>query len=201
MKVFTISSDYNFGANTYLIESGGEYAIVDPGASIERVKSKHNFDLNKLKYIILTHAHFDHILFIDDWANKTNAEVYASKNGAVALRDSSKNLYLQFLRLDNGYYGRVSTVSNGDTLMLGETALKIYSSPGHTECSIIISAENALFVGDTAFEGDSVSRYDLPGGNLEKLKESVEKIRSFPAGTIVYPGHGPETESSKIKRL
>ena len=201
MNIYTFKSDYAYGANTYVISAGGEYAIIDPAVSTEKVMKNLGVSLSDFRYVILTHAHFDHTLCIDEWYEKTKLPISVSAHDAIMLKDSYLNCYELFFGIKRAFYGEVVTLNNGDELTLGNTALKIHFVPGHTPGSILIEEGNSLFVGDTVFAHQSYGRCDLPGGDFEKLKESIARIHLFPADMEIYPGHGEKTSVSKIIRF
>jgi len=77
----------------------------------------------------------------------------------------------------------------GDILALGDASLKVIHSPGHSPGSILLFGQGLLFTGDTLFK-DDVGRTDLPGGDSLQLQDSLDKIKKFPASTVILPGHG-----------
>ncbi|MEM4293748.1 MAG: MBL fold metallo-hydrolase [Thermoplasmata archaeon] len=122
----------------------------------------------KIKYIILTHRHFDHTHGCKELAEELNAKI-------VAHRFSSAFHHIG--------------VDDGAELRAGNIRIKILHTPGHTEDSICILAEGKLFTGDTLFVGEC-GRTDLPGGSSEMLYHSLfEKILRLDDGVEVYPGH------------
>lgn len=185
-----------YASNSYLISSGNECAVIDPSAPFvpEQLEGK------ELKYILLTHGHFDHFLEIDSWVSGTNAKVIISKNDREALVDSHKNCYSLFLYKDHGYYGEVSTVSEGDTLPLGDECIVVSEYPGHTVGSVIYTVVKDAFVGDVAFAGGGYGRFDLPGGNMKALMQSLERIIHLDDDTVLYPGHGDKTTVAEYKK-
>ncbi len=201
MDIFKFKSEYPFGANTYVISSDGEYAVIDPACTPKAVFNSLGISSKDFRYIILTHAHFDHTLFIDEWQNETKLSVTVSREDADMLRDPYLNCYQVFFGKNRAFFGEVSTVNDADTLPLGNTTLTIHAAPGHTPGSILIEEGNNLFVGDTVFANFGYGRCDLPGGDFEKLKKSVERMHLFNSETEVYPGHGEKTRISNIIRF
>jgi glyoxylase-like metal-dependent hydrolase (beta-lactamase superfamily II) len=185
-----------YASNSYLISSGNECAVIDPSAPFipEQLEGR------ELKYILLTHGHFDHFLEIDSWIAGTNARVIISKNDKESLADSHKNCYSLFLYRDNGYYGEVETVSEGDTLLLGNDQIIISEYPGHTPGSIVYTVGTDAFVGDVAFAGGGYGRFDLPGGNMKALMQSLERIIHLDDNTVLHPGHGDITTVADYKK-
>jgi len=176
-----------------------EGAVIDPGSQGYKILDfieQHNI---KIKYIINTHGHYDHIgadLFLKD---KLGAEILVHKNDAEMLKDPMLNL---------SFYDDVSEIGGivpdrlleeGDIISVGSIELRVLHTPGHTPGSICLFSEREIFTGDTLFAG-SVGRTDLPGGDMKQLKKSLEnKIKTLPDHLVVYPGHGPSTTMNHEK--
>ncbi len=190
VQIFAYRSDIPYGANSYLIKSGGEYAIVDPSLSYEGVLKDHPDLDGNLKYILITHAHFDHLLYIEQWESK-GGEVVVGALDAPALADAYKNCYLGFLGVEKGYDGEYKTVKEGDILPLGEDSFSVIDCPGHTLGGVAYRTGDKVFVGDTLFENGGYGRCDLPGGDIDTLERTLIKlISTLPNETVFYPGHG-----------
>lgn len=185
LNVTCKKSDVGYASNTYVISSNDETAVIDPSYPYNE-----SLIVGKLKYIILTHSHFDHMLEIDSWQKATGAPVLVSEYEEKAPADANYNCYKLFLGVENGYYGPVTTIHDGDELILGAETLKVIECPGHTQGSIALYSAPFAFVGDTIFEGGGFGRFDLPGGDFFKLRESLKKLTKLPEGTTVLPGHG-----------
>ncbi len=189
MKIFTQNPTIPYGSNTYILLSGNEAAIVDP--SIDADTSLHPLIGDAvIKYIFVTHPHFDHILTLSEWKDKTGADVIVGLLDAPALSDPRLNCYSQFLGEDKGYSGEYVTVSEGDTLPLGDEIIHIMDTPGHTAGSITLICDDMAIVGDTVFDEGGIGRCDLPGGDFRQLFKTIDRIRRLPHGTKIYPGHG-----------
>lgn len=199
MKVHSFST-YTLASNSYVLSSEGEYAIIDPSIPYDDIITKLPEKDIAFKYIILTHAHFDHMLHINEWKEKTGAEVIVGQKDRDKLSDSYQNCYQFFFGKNDGYRGTARAVSEGEELSLGKEKLKIYESPGHTSGSILILFGENLFVGDTVFADGGIGRTDLPSGNTETLFRSIERIRSFPKHLSVYSGHGRKTSIKEINQ-
>ncbi|GAV24318.1 MBL fold metallo-hydrolase [Carboxydothermus islandicus] len=181
-------------ANCHVVwcEKTGEAVAIDPGGDGDKILSFIEQNGLKLKYIILTHGHGDHIAAVDEVRNKTGAKVLIHPKDAPMLLDPNKNL--------SGFLGGAvklapadQEVVDGDEIIFGGEKLKVLHTPGHTLGSICLHGGDILFSGDTLFFG-SVGRVDFPGGSWEKLLKSIrEKIFTLPDDTQVLPGHGPET--------
>lgn len=179
-------------ANTYLAvdEKTNEGFIVDPGG-YNKVLTKEVRDNDvKIKYIILTHGHSDHICGV----NEHKAEFPDVK--IVAYKDEEAMLENPNLNQSPGFGVPYSTkadilVSDGDELKVGDVTLKFIHTPGHTEGGMCIYVEEAkaLFSGDTLFR-QSIGRTDFPGGSYKEIMDSIrKKLLVLPDDTNVFPGH------------
>lgn len=195
LKIEVLQSPHSFSANCYLISSDGEYAVVDPTAP-------YRDDLcdGKVRYILLTHSHFDHILEIDSWADATGAEVIISAEGREAPSDPMRNCYKLYNGSDKGYFGPVHGLEDKEIIPLGRENIQILHTPGHTSCSAVYLIGDTAFVGDTVFAGGGYGRYDLPTGNLVMLRDSIRRVMSLPNETRLYPGHGDSTTVKEYKQ-
>ncbi|MGL4850156.1 MAG: MBL fold metallo-hydrolase [Clostridium sp.] len=173
--------------NTYLLidENTKFCAIVDPGDEEERIIEKiENLQINP-KFIILTHAHFDHVGAVEALMKKYNIPFYMHKNEE------------EYVEKDSTVFGNLKKadkfVNEGDEIALGNTVIKVIHTPGHTKGGVCYLADNKLISGDTLFNG-SVGRADFPGGNMSELLSGInEKLFTLDSNIEVYPGHGPKT--------
>lgn len=184
---------HNFSSNTFVLSSCGEFAVVDPS-----VPFSEELCSGKLKYILLTHSHFDHILDIDSWV-KAGGEVIISDREKDFLSDPEKNCYALFFGQQKGYSGKSRGVSEDDVLTLGDEEIEILEVPGHTVGSLIYKIGDICFVGDTVFAGGGYGRFDLPSGNVSELRNSIDRVLSFPDKFVFYPGHGDSTTAKEFK--
>jgi hydroxyacylglutathione hydrolase len=180
MEIITLISD-DFEENTYILEYRGNAVVIDPGADANILKSKiQDLKLN-LKYILLTHGHYDHILA----AQALNAPIYAHENEKNMLEDPSVNLSARVIKPPLSFKN-VNYYKNNPYKL---DTFEIFHTPGHTAGSVVIKEGNDLFTGDTLFI-DTVGRTDMPTGDSKKLKESLKIFNSFDKNTMCYPGHG-----------
>ena len=198
MDILNLLPAEPYGSNCYLLSSGGEFAVIDPSADYNEVLKAHPEIEGKVKYIFLTHAHFDHFLAIDSWVDKCE-NVFVGKNDASSLSDSTKNCYLGFLGVDDGYYGNFKCVDEGDIIELGDEKISVISCPGHTPGGVSYKALDNVFCGDTVFAGGGYGRCDLPGGDIDVLEKTLIKlITTLPSETVFYPGHGATTTLKEL---
>ena len=195
MQVEILDTPREFAAVSYLISSAGEYAVIDPTCPY----SPELCEASAVKYILLTHCHFDHIFDVQDWVDKTGARVLISENEVDALKDSYINCFMFYSRTQDGYFGKAYGLRDGDIISLGDSEIRYMATPGHTAGSGCYLCENIAFVGDTIFQGGSYGRTDLPTGNMIMLKDSILKLIQIPDETIIFPGHGPSTTIKQYK--
>ena len=182
-------------------EQTREAIVVDPGDEISRVLELLEQHGLKVKAIVITHAHIDHIGGAQKLKKATGAPVYMNSND-VELQ--------QMMDMQAGWLGTSTpepvaidqAARDGDRLVMGATEFHVLHTPGHTQGSISlwIPSENKLVAGDTLFR-DSIGRTDLPGGNGRQILRSIhDKLMPLPDETVVIPGHGENTTIGREKR-
>jgi hydroxyacylglutathione hydrolase len=175
-------------------ETTREGMVIDPGDDIEDVLNLIEKHLLKIKQIVVTHAHIDHVGGAMKLRAATGAPILLNQNDYALL----KMLDVQAAWIGMKDPGKVAidhSVGQADTLRAGSLAANVIHTPGHTEGSVCLyfPAESKLIAGDTLFAG-SIGRTDLPGGSMEKIICSLrEKVMALPDDTLVVPGHGPLT--------
>ncbi len=177
---------------SYLIGSGKEAILVDAGVPSDKVFAAEKESNTSIKKIILTHGHIDHLLYVDDIAQKTNAKVYIHIDDEQAMTDARFNVSA-FTGKAATFESKYEVLRDGNSVKLGDLEFKVIHTPGHTPGSICLQVENLLFSGDTLFKY-GYGRVDLPNGSFSDIYNSiVEKLFLLPGETIVYPGHGGST--------
>ncbi|MCX7745557.1 MAG: MBL fold metallo-hydrolase [Clostridia bacterium] len=178
-------------SNCYIVGEQGEVAVIDAGvehkAVLEFLRSK---DL-KVKYIILTHGHADHIYYVDHLRKDTGAPVLIHEGDAEYLEDARLN-GSWILWQEITFKHADELLKDKQVLEVGGLQLEIIHTPGHTPGSICILAQNNLITGDTLFKM-SMGRTDLTGGNAQDMHLSLKKLMKLPDEILVYPGHGGHT--------
>ena len=152
-----------------------EAAIADPGWDADILLdfcSKNNL---KVKEIILTHTHYDHVNDVDYIFKKTNAYVYVHSLEADAIRKLNSEI-------------KIIEFNNGDKFNLGNIEIEVMHTPGHSQGSSCFIFRGKILTGDTLFVG-AVGRTDLPGGSPKVLAESLKRLKKLDGNTEVYPGH------------
>lgn len=140
-----------------------------------------------LKYILLTHGHFDHIIGVKSVKEKYGAQVVISKEDEPMLNSSKLSLAV-FCNAPQNNVDADIIVKDGDEITLGETKIKVMATPGHTSGSVCYIAENCIFSGDTLFYC-SCGRTDFPSGSSEQMMSSLQKLKALDGDYKVYTGH------------
>jgi len=179
-------------SNCYILGDNGEGAVIDPGAGTDEILKTADDAGLKIKYIMLTHAHLDHMLSMDTLREKTGAKVLVHEGDAAALPDSRANGAALF-GSNKTFKGADGTLKDGDIIEVGGLKLEIIHTPGHTPGGICIKVDNCIFTGDTLFRM-SVGRTDLGRGDYDDLMDSLKnKLMKLDDNLVVYPGHGTTT--------
>jgi glyoxylase-like metal-dependent hydrolase (beta-lactamase superfamily II) len=175
-------------------ETTREAIVIDPGDQIDDIQTilrKHNL---KVKAIVITHAHIDHVGGASKLKAATGAPIHMNEKDAGLF--NHLDLQASWLGMEVPEPTDIDVeVRDADSIQLGDTAFQILDTPGHTQGSISvwIPGENKLVAGDTLFR-DSIGRTDLPGGNSRKIMKSIrDKLLPLPDSAVVVPGHGPNT--------
>ncbi len=202
MKVSTMVLG-SCATNAYLVrnEETGEGFIVDPADLPQRLEAEIERQGIRLKAILLTHGHFDHILAVDALRDKYGVPVYAGSGEESILADPALNLSDGFAKPVTVKADRF--LRDGEELTIAGYTIRVLATPGHTSGSICfyIPAENLLFSGDTLFAG-SFGRYDFPTGSFAVLRSSIRGVLfMLPDETMVLPGHDMPTTIGEEKHF
>lgn len=177
--------------NNYLIvdEKTKDAALIDCSSIDDRIDEEIEKQGANLKYILLTHGHFDHIAGIRPNRFKNNPQIVMHKADLGWLNNA--NQYLPMFGMPEITIPKVDVfVDDGDTIQLGSLEIKVLHTPGHTQGGVCYLVDGNLFSGDTIFR-EAVGRCDLEGGNFNQIVESIEdKIFTLPPETVIHPGHG-----------
>jgi len=179
--------------NCFIIadENTKEGLVVDPGDEPDRILDLINKNSFNIKYIVCTHAHFDHVGAVPDLKKETGAKIVIHRDELEIYKSTKDQAAIWGYELDPLPEPDIF-VSEGDKIEVGNLRFEVLHTPGHSPGGICLYGEGILITGDTLFAG-SVGRTDFYGGDMEKLKRSFRRLLSLSDKIKVLPGHGPET--------
>ena len=182
--------------NCYIIidEYSKETMVVDPGAEADKIVNIIKTLDGKLKYIVLTHCHIDHVGAVQELKKALGGKTIIHRIESENIKDPGMILSYS-IGLEVPKVEIDSRVDEGDTIHIGDIEFKIILTPGHTNGSMCLYCERykLLLSGDTLFSG-TWGRTDLPTSSFEDIVLSItNKLMVLPEDTIVYPGHGNST--------
>lgn len=182
-----------FGANCYIVydEETLNGVIIDAGDDAEKIIDICRQNKLEIKYIILTHGHFDHIGAVSDVKSATGAEILMNQRDEFLIYDTPHELRRYYKDIKN--FSIDKYIKDNDKIEISGIIFNIIETPGHTPGGICIKADNYLFSGDTLFRS-SIGRTDFKYGDFEQIISSIKiKLFFYDDNTIVYPGHGSST--------
>jgi hydroxyacylglutathione hydrolase len=188
-----------YASNCYIIgsETTGEGMIIDPGAEADNILRAVEKLKLKIKFIVLTHRHPDHVGAVGRVKKATGAMIAMHSEMARYLPQSPSYIYETPFE---GAPGADVILKEGDIVDIGELKFKVLHTPGHTPCGISIVGEGHVFTGDTLFNY-GIGRYDLIDGDYHQLIDGIRnKLLPLPPETVVHPGHGPDSTITTEKR-
>jgi hydroxyacylglutathione hydrolase len=198
--------------NTYIVgdEETKEAAVFDPGGDADAILSVTQKEGLKIKYIINTHAHFDHVGGNQELHKKTGAPIIISEDEAADLGVAGSRATLFGCTAEGS--SASDFVQEGDTIEVGSISFKVVDLRGHSKAGqgFVFEGEidvngkrerrKLIICGDALFAG-SIGRTDFPGGDLDLLLGNIrEKIFTLPDDTLVLSGHGPVTTVGREKQ-
>ena len=169
--------------NCYILwdEQTKDAAVIDPGASGQKIADFLTASGLTLRMILLTHSHYDHIGGLRQLHELTGAPVW------VSTADSTDPA-----EMTHGRLIFTNTYDDGDELTLGSIKIHVIATPGHTPGGVCLLAGDWLFSGDTLFAG-SCGRTDFQGGDQQAMMASLRRLGQLPGNLRVLPGHMEES--------
>ena len=185
--------------NTYLaVSQKGNAVLIDPGMNYQSIMKMIEEERAEVKYILLTHGHFDHIASALEFSKNLGAKIVINEPDAEMLSDAEKCLAHSFTR-DFIPFNADIIVNDGDEITVDELAFKFMATPGHSKGSAVITCEDVMFAGDTVLEG-TVGRTDLYGGSFSQMLSSIKKLSEIEKDYKLLCGHGEPSTLSKEKK-
>ena len=179
-------------SNCYGLLTDKAAIVIDPGKYTLELAQFLKSNADKTRLILITHAHYDHIGGALQLRQETGVKIAIGKNEEFALSDRAFNLSGRFtppIPAHNADY----TIEDEEEFSVGDITVKAYETPGHTVGGMCYLIGDNLFSGDMLFY-ETVGRVDLPGGNINDMKESLDRIMwLFDDDVSVYSGHGEVT--------
>ena len=197
MEIKVIKSKFMRGVfeqNTYVLTTRKQAIIIDAGADLDDVKLA--VGDRRVQAVLMTHLHFDHFWYLDEYLNEFNTNVYIQEgfenkfidselNGSFLIRkEVTKNIKKSQIK----YYE--------NKLKLGDFDCEVISTAGHSADSVCLLVDEVLFTGDTIF-ADSIGRIDLKDSSRDKMISSLERIRQLDF-TTALPGHYEQASKQQI---
>ena len=191
IKVLTFCDSLN-NSNTYVIINNKKAIIIDPSNNIKMI-NKHLVDI-KVKAVLLTHGHYDHFSSLEETINLYQVPCFLHKYAKEKVFDLDKSYAKMFgcFKIPNVDNEIFKLVNDGMVLELANMRIKVLSTPGHTNCSVVYIVDDMMFSGDTLFRL-SVGRTDLATGDMIKQKNTIDMLKHVKKDYIVYPGHDEKT--------
>ncbi len=190
-----VFKDRGMDQNCYLCYCDNEQGIViDPAGGEPALSAFVNKNGIRIKEIVLTHGHFDHVLTALTVQSWSGARISCHADEKPLLIDPELNLS----RMGLGYSLSIEPdvlYKDGDVLQIGEHRLTVIHTPGHTAGSMCLynAESHVLFTGDTLFD-EAYGRTDFPTGDTQTLMASLNRLFALPGETVIYPGHGGHSD-------
>lgn len=177
------------GTNCYIVydENSKEAAVIDPGENAASILSAASKESLAIKYVLLTHAHFDHILAAHEVLEKTGAKYVVPEGDLWLLKRENMG---QFRSFASTYVEDVPDIlaNEGTKVTFGDLTAVYMNTPGHTPGSSVIQINDCLFTGDTLFRHEC-GRCDLEGGDFGQMLHSLKRLHDLEGDYKVLPGH------------
>lgn len=174
-------------SNTYVLKNGNEALIIDCGCQPSILEEALNGE--KVVGILLTHGHYDHSKYCNEYAQKFDCKIYASAAAAETLRDSEANYSEDNFTIED--HSRFELIEKDGILNIGSFEVQCFSAAGHCKCCECFLIDGNLFAGDVLFER-GIGRTDLKGSSKDEMLASLSKLGKLEFDRC-FSGHGDES--------
>jgi len=183
--------------NSYLVSDKKEAVLIDCGGEPKEILEEIKVKKLKLKYILLTHGHGDHIYGLNQIRKETGAKIGLHEKDVAGLNHSFNLSIVNAEPVKEDFH-----IKEGDQFRIGEIIFEVIETPGHTPGGVCFWIKNKkiLFTGDTLFK-TGVGRDDFPGGNWNELKQSLRRLIKMEEDIKIYPGHGQDSTIGNEKKF
>lgn len=181
-------------SNVFLVYDKSEGMIVDCGAPCEKICDFAAKNQISIKYIVLTHGHYDHVLYLSDYVKSfPDATVCCHTDEVKVLTDSEANVS-ELFNSPCVYNFDYFLLNEGDILRVGDLCFSVLHTPGHTPGGICLlcEEEKLMLTGDTLFKS-GYGRYDFKYGDFSRLRASLYRLFSLDKEIVFYSGHGDKS--------
>lgn len=183
MEIETLKGDY-LDAHVYVVKNCGECLIIDSGAKLENVIKA--VGGNKVVGILLTHGHFDHSCYCNDYAKAFNTKIYANEDIKITMTDPVAIYSEDYSVIED--FSQFEFIKNDKKIRIGNFEIACYYCPGHSICCECYVINDVMFAGDVLFE-NGIGRTDLKNSDKKQMYDSLDKLENVKFN-IVYSGHG-----------
>lgn len=187
MEIKTLVGDY-LDAHVYVLKNNGECLIIDCGAKLNKVKEAVGTD--RVVGILLTHGHFDHSCYCNEYAETFGCKIFANENIQITMTDSVAIYSEDYSTIDDFSY--FEFIKGDRNLSLGNFNISCYYCPGHSICCECYISDNILFSGDVLFE-NGIGRTDLKNSDKKQMFESLCKLENVKFEKV-YSSHGGSSD-------
>lgn len=192
MKIKRIKSEF-LDSNVFVLTEGQECLLVDAGVKVGKIKQV--VKDKKVVGVLLTHGHFDHVFYAEEYKEAFDCPIYISKQGKNTALDVNLTYGDNFAIQKRGIF---NTFDTEKTFKCGSFSVKIIKTPGHCPGCVCYLIESDLFAGDTLFK-TGIGRCDLFNSNEKDMLESLKKLKEIEF-SVCHSGHGEDSTWEEQQR-
>ncbi len=188
--------------NCYIFgdEETKEIMVVDPGQNGKMILNHISEKGYILKYVVLTHGHFDHIMGMNPLLSVPGVKLLAHKEDVYKIFEPQSGYLPRFGNPDYTPKEPDIYLEDNKSFKVGNLDVLVLHTPGHTKGGCCLLSEDVMFSGDTVFYHE-IGRCDLEGGDYSIMLKSLKKLKELPTDYKIYPGHGPSTTLFDEKKM